>query len=80
MVLDKKYSLLTCVILIIQRKGKWEHLVEVYEQNRSEDGLVLLPKLRYEHVNLNNFSKMRVDLAAQVIAIVVILSASLSRH
>ena len=29
-------------------------------------GLRLLPKLKYEHVNLTSFSKMRVDLAAQV--------------
>ena len=29
-------------------------------------GLTLLPKLKYEHINLTSFSKMRVDLAAQV--------------
>ena len=29
-------------------------------------GLSLLPKLKYEHVHLTAFSKMRVDLAAQV--------------
>ena len=29
-------------------------------------GLSLLPKLKFEHVHLTSFSKMRVDLAAQV--------------
>jgi len=29
-------------------------------------GLRLLPKLKYEHIHLTAFSKMRVDLAAQV--------------
>ena len=29
-------------------------------------GLLLVPKLRYEHIYLTSFSKMRVDLAAQV--------------
>ena len=29
-------------------------------------GLALLPKLKYEHIYLTSFSKMRVDLAAQV--------------
>ena len=34
--------------------------------NRNAGGLSLLPKLKYEHVYLTSFSKMRVDLAAQV--------------
>ena len=29
-------------------------------------GLSLVPKIKYEHVYLTSFSKMRVDLAAQV--------------
>ncbi len=29
-------------------------------------GLTVLPKLKYEHISLTSFSKMRVDLAAQV--------------
>lgn len=29
-------------------------------------GLTILPKLKYEHISLTSFSKMRVDLAAQV--------------
>jgi len=34
--------------------------------NNKHLGLTLLPKLKYEHVELTNVSKMRVDLAAQV--------------
>ena len=29
-------------------------------------GLAMIPKLKYEHIHLNSFSKMRVDLATQV--------------
>ena len=32
----------------------------------SSQGLSLLPKLKREHIELTSFSKMRVDLAAQV--------------
>ena len=47
----------------------WKHLTELYEKNRAQApdaGLALLPKLKYEHVHLTSYSKMRVDLAAQV--------------
>ena len=57
----------------LQNKGKkisWSHIDELYKGDSgavgSAAGLCLLPKLKYEHVHLNNFSKMRVDLAAQV--------------
>ncbi len=36
-------------------------------------GLTLLPKLRREHVNLTSYSKMRVDLAAQVLLLCKLL-------
>lgn len=29
-------------------------------------GMALIPKLKYEHIFLTSFAKMRVDLAAQV--------------
>ena len=32
----------------------------------SSHGISLIPKLKLEHVKLTSFSKMRVDLAAQV--------------
>ena len=57
-------------LLIIQCNGKnilWKHLEQLYEEDTSKEaGLRLIPKLKYEHVHLNSFSKMRVDLAAQV--------------
>ena len=44
--------------------------MQLYKSNTGKKsltpGLCLVPKIKYEHVYLNNFSKMRVDLAAQV--------------
>lgn len=46
---------------------KWAHMRELYKRDTSAGlGVWLLPKLNYEHVALTSFSKMRVDLAAQV--------------
>jgi len=49
--------------------------VQLYQQNAGlitpTPGLTLVPKLKYEHVHLNNFSKMRVDLAAQVSLVLI---------
>ena len=46
------------------------HLIDLYKggtgANRASPGLSLVHKLKYEHVYLSSFSKMRVDLAAQV--------------
>ena len=55
----------------MQCSGKeilWSHLVKLYYQNRPKltPGLALLPKLKFEHINLTSYSKLRVDLAAQV--------------
>ena len=57
----------------LQVNGKtisWRHLEELYQakvalSNRS-GGLYLLQKLKLEHIQLSSFSRMRVDLAAQV--------------
>ena len=43
--------------------------MELYANNRAhatDTGLALVPRLKYEHVHLTSYSKMRVDLAAQV--------------
>ena len=43
--------------------------MELYTNNRTQaedTGLALVPRLKYEHVHLTSYSKMRVDLAAQV--------------
>ena len=69
------YSVLkiTCTIACItQCNGKeiaWSHLQQLYHMNRPKTdtpGLAVVHKLKYEQVNLTSFSKMRVDLAAQV--------------
>ena len=42
--------------------------MELYTKNRAQaddTGVALIPKLKYEHVHLTSYSKMRVDLAAQ---------------
>ena len=48
----------------------WKHLLDLYKNcagaKISTLGLTLLPRLKYEHVYRTSFSKMRVDLAAQV--------------
>lgn len=48
--------------MAIPLAGNTEQLYDVTEST----GLATLPKLKYEHVHLTNFSKMRVDLAAEV--------------
>ena len=42
--------------------------MDLYHRDTGKEavGLRLVPKLKFEHVHLNSFSKMRVDLAAQV--------------
>lgn len=49
----------------------WQHITSLFFQD-IDNGLKLLPRLTYEHINLNSYSVMRVNLAAQV------LSASVS--
>ncbi|XP_062509723.1 uncharacterized protein LOC134185850 isoform X2 [Corticium candelabrum] len=47
----------------------WNHLRRLYYQDsgaqRCAGGLSLVPKLKFEHLKLSSFSKMRVDLAVQ---------------
>jgi len=45
----------------------WQHITEIFYQDIDSE-LKLLPKLTYEDVNLNAYSVMRVDLAAQVLS------------
>ena len=48
----------------------WKLIVELYERKAGmctdTPGLSIVPKIKYEHIHLTSFSKMRVDLAAQV--------------
>ena len=64
-----------CTVHYLQCKGKpiaWSHLEDLYEKDtrsgQEATGLRLVPKLKFEHIYLSSFSKMRVDLAAQVIS------------
>ena len=56
----------------LQINGKlvtWKHIKELYARCRAtadRSGLSLLPKLKLEHVELTSYSRMRVDLAAEV--------------
>ncbi|KAL5497202.1 hypothetical protein EMCRGX_G013628 [Ephydatia muelleri] len=45
----------------------WDHLKELYDADVQPGiGIRIVPKLKLEHLQLSAFSKMRVDLAAQV--------------
>lgn len=54
----------------MQKNGRdiaWRHIVALYYRDRGKaSGLAMVQKLKYEHIYLSSFSKMRVDLAAQV--------------
>ena len=45
----------------------WQHITSIVYED-FDNGLKLLPKITYEHVNLNAYSVMRVNLAAQVLS------------
>ncbi len=62
------YISVTNNISLTQINGKivsWEHIRQLYYIATETTGLTTIPKLKYEHVYLTGFSKMRVDLAAQ---------------
>ena len=64
--------------LHLQRNGKyilWNHLKYLSDHTQSDSGLFIGRRLTYEHLNLTSFSKMKVNLAAQVY-IVYVLSIS----
>ena len=42
------------------------HRVNLYHKCRSTPGWTTIPKIKYEHIDLTNYSKMRVDLATNV--------------
>ena len=56
--------------MLLQYNGKnisWSHLTELDNWDaRPGLGLWMVPKLKFEHISLTPFSKMRIDLAAQV--------------
>ena len=88
---NSKRILWVCYIRVIlmctcnmQCNGKsilWKHLEDLYMKDTSEGmGLWKLPKLKYEHLHFTSFSKMRVDLAAQVHLSCLLFIIQLSLH
>ena len=73
-------SLLCTIISLIINIGLTEEqgkhfmaIVEVYHQNQGDAseptaGLSIMPKIKLEHIKLTSYSRMRVDLAAQVLS------------
>ena len=60
--------LFTLYVCLSQKGGQyilWKHIENLYHK-RSESGLYMGKQLKREHIYLTPFSKMRVDLAAQV--------------
>ena len=46
----------------------FKHITDMYYRDREKNvGLLLMPKIKLEHIQLTSFSRMRVDLAAQVL-------------
>ena len=45
----------------------WKHMAQMFYED-ADNGLKLLPKVTYDHINLNAYSKMRVNLAVQVLS------------
>lgn len=45
----------------------WQYITALYYKD-VDNGFKLLPRLTYEHINPNAYSKMRVNLAAQVLS------------
>lgn len=45
----------------------WQHISAMFFQD-VDNGLKLLPRLTYDHIHLNSYSVMRVNLAAQVLS------------
>ena len=60
------------VLYFLQCNGQsisWQFVRRLYERNAgisTNKGISMVHKLKLEHINLTSFSKMRVDLAAQV--------------
>ena len=56
-----------CLLQCNGKGIKWKHLAALYKCDsgavRDAPGLSLVPKLKWEHIHLMSFSKMRVDLA-----------------
>ena len=54
----------------------WKYVKDLYLSNagKTTPGVTLVPKIKYEHIHLTSFSKMRVDLAAQVCKLYLLMA------
>lgn len=55
--------------MTLQINGKhisWQHLRDLYRKCQTETGLTIIKKIKWEHLVLTSYSRMRVDLAVQV--------------
>ena len=57
---------MVCMMQINGQYISWEHLTRLHNKQMSKSGFKLLWKLTNEHIHLNSYSRMRVNLAAQV--------------
>ena len=60
-------NLKTCNFIFDNRVAKWSHIRDMYNKDKKRQ-IRLAPKLTDIHINPNNFQKMRVKLAAQVLS------------
>ena len=68
---------IACYCYFFQKGGQrisWKFIEDLYKMATTSMGLTTQHKLKYEHVYLTSFSKMRVDLAAQVTMVYQIYS------
>ena len=69
------------VVVNYKIKGKhisWQHLRDLYKKCQNSTGLTLLKKIKWEHLFLTSYSRMRVDLAVQVIIIIAIANYTIT--
>ena len=56
-----------CTLQYNRKTISWSHLTKFYDRDTAPGvGIRMVPKLKFEHISLISFSKMHVDLAAQV--------------
>ena len=63
------FHIITIVFFFFQKGGQhisWKFIEDLYKMATTSMGLTMQHKLKYEHVYLTSFSKMGVDIAAQV--------------
>ena len=73
------YALTDTILQFHDQRITWQYIEDLYYHTKSSGGLSTMHKLKHEHVYLTSFSKMRVDLAAQVSLFVIILFWSLTQ-